>query len=336
MSGNPTILSSRVRLARNYQDLPFDVAGKPDCAAMCVARTAGALRLSGNDEGFELLHLKDMGDVQRRSLAECHLISRDLMRNPDVAAVLLNQQDAVSVMMNEEDHLRIQAIRDGMALQEAADACFRVDDALSRQVSFAFDEQLGYLTACPTNTGTGMRASLLIHLPMLTLLKQMGSVGQIVAKVGLTIRGVYGEGAEALGNLYQVSNQVTLGRTEQELISAVTAVGHQLTDMELALRDKTLSTGRSALEDTVYRGLGLMKYARCMPLEEFFRHWSGVRLGAAMGLVPVSLSALDALLLQVQPANLQAMTESAATGRELDEKRAQCVRAALADIDVKD
>ena len=132
MSGNPTILSSRVRLARNYQDLPFDVAGKPDCAAMCVARTAGALRLSGNDEGFELLHLKDMGDVQRRSLAECHLISRDLMRNPDVAAVLLNQQDAVSVMMNEEDHLRIQAIRDGMALQEAADACFRVDDALSR------------------------------------------------------------------------------------------------------------------------------------------------------------------------------------------------------------
>ena len=332
MSGHPTILSSRVRLARNYQDLPFDVAGRPDCAAMCVARTAGALKLSGNDEGFELLHLKDMGDVQRRSLAECHLISRDLMRNPDVAAVLLNQQDAVSVMMNEEDHLRIQAIRDGMALQEAADACFRVDDALSRQVSFAFDEQLGYLTACPTNTGTGMRASLLMHLPMLTICKQMGNVGQIVAKVGLTIRGVYGEGAEALGNLYQVSNQVTLGRTEQELISAVTAVGHQLTDMENVLREKTLATSRVTLEDTVFRAWGLMKYARVMPLNEFFKHWSGVRLGADLGLLPVKVATLDAMLEQAQDANLQSLAESPLTGLQLDAKRAECIRAMLTDV----
>ena len=331
-----TVLSSRVRLARNYEDLPFDTARKPEEAATCIARTANALALSSMDEGFQLIRLNALTEIQRKALAESRLISKDLLKEPETAAVLLRQEDALSIMINEEDHLRIQAVRPGLDLLSATSACFRVDDALSRQVAFAFDKQLGYLTACPTNTGTGMRASLLMHLPMLTICKQMGNVGQIVAKVGLTIRGVYGEGAEALGNLYQVSNQVTLGRTEQELISAVTAVGHQLTDMELALRDKTLSNGRSALEDTVYRGLGLMKYARCMPLEEFFRHWSGVRLGAAMGLVPMSLSALDALLLQVQPANLQAMTESAATGRELDEKRAQCVRAALADIDVKD
>lgn len=328
---NPIVLSSRVRLARNYQDLPFDVVQKPDAAAMCIARTANALKLSGQDAGFELLRLRDMDDVQRKALAEVHLISKDLLRNVDTAAVLLNEMAGVSIMMNEEDHLRIQAIRRGMELQEAADECFRVDDALSRQVSFAYDEQLGYLTACPTNTGTGMRASLLLHLPMLTILKQMGSVGQIVAKVGLTIRGVYGEGAEALGNLYLVSNQVTLGRTEQELISAVTAVGHQLTDMELALREKSLQNGRNALEDTIYRAWGIMKYARCMGQNEFFKHWSGVRLGAAMGMLPVALATMDGMLEQVQNANLQALTESNLTGRALDEKRAECIRAMLKD-----
>lgn len=326
---NPIVLSSRVRLARNYQDLPFDVANKSDAASMCVARTANALRLSGQDAGFQLLRLRDMEDVQRKALAEVHLISKDLLRNPDTAAVLLNEAAGVSIMMNEEDHLRIQAIARGMELQKAADECFRMDDALSRQVSFAYDEQLGYLTACPTNTGTGMRASLLLHLPMLTILKQMGSVGQIVAKVGLTIRGVYGEGSEALGNLYLVSNQVTLGRTEQELISAVTAVGHQLTDMEMALREKSLQNGRNALEDTIYRSWGIMQYARIMSQNEFFKHWSGVRLGAAMGMLPVKLATLDALLEQAQDANLQALTESAVTGRELDEKRAACIRAML-------
>ena len=328
---NPIVLSSRVRLARNYQDIPFDVAHKPDAAAMCIARTSNALRLSGQDSGFELLRLIDMDDVQRRALAECRLISKDLLRDPATAAVLLNEAEGLSIMMNEEDHLRIQAIRSGMALQEAAEACFRMDDALSRQVSFAYDEQLGYLTACPTNTGTGMRASLLIHLPMLTILKQMGNVGQIVAKVGLTIRGVYGEGSEALGNLYLVSNQVTLGRTEQELISAVTAVGHQLTDMELALREKSLQNGRNALEDTIYRAWGIMQYARCMGQNEFFKHWSGVRLGAAMGMLPVKLATLDAMLEQVQEANLQALMESTVTGRALDEKRAECIRAMLKD-----
>ena len=246
--------------------------------------------------------------------------------------MLLRQEDALSIMINEEDHLRIQAVRPGLDLLSAASACFRVDDALSRQVVFAFDKQLGYLTACPTNTGTGMRASLLMHLPMLTICKQMGNVGQIVAKVGLTIRGVYGEGAEALGNLYQVSNQVTLGRTEQELISAVTAVGHQLTDMENVLREKTLATSRVTLEDTVFRAWGLMKYARVMPLNEFFKHWSGVRLGADLGLLPVKVATLDAMLEQAQDANLQSLAESPLTGLQLDAERAECIRAMLTDV----
>ena len=327
-----TVLSSRVRLARNYEDLPFDTARKPEEAATCIARTANALALSGMDEGFQLIRLNALTETQRKALAESRLISKDLLKEPETAAVLLRQEDALSIMINEEDHLRIQAVRPGLDLLSAASACFRVDDALSRQVAFAFDKQLGYLTACPTNTGTGMRASLLMHLPMLTICKQMGNVGQIVAKVGLTIRGVYGEGAEALGNLYQVSNQVTLGRTEQELISAVTAVGHQLTDMENVLREKALATSRVTLEDTVFRAWGLMKYARVMPLNEFFKHWSGVRLGADLGLLPVKVATLDAMLEQAQDANLQSLAESPLTGLQLDAKRAECVRAMLTDV----
>ena len=327
-----TILSSRVRLARNYQDLPFDTARKPEEAATCIARTANALALSRMEEGFQLIRLSALTEIQRNALAESRLISKDLLKEPETAAVLLRQEDALSIMINEEDHLRIQAVRPGLDLLSAASACFRVDDALSRQVVFAFDKQLGYLTACPTNTGTGMRASLLMHLPMLTICKQMGNVGQIVAKVGLTIRGVYGEGAEALGNLYQVSNQVTLGRTEQELISAVTAVGHQLTDMENVLREKTLASSRVTLEDTVYRAWGLMKYARVMPLNEFFKHWSGVRLGADLGLLPVKVATLDAMLEQAQDANLQSLAESPLTGLQLDAKRAECIRAMLTDV----
>lgn len=331
MSGGETVLSSRVRLARNYDDLPFDAAQKPEYAAMCVARTVNALQLvQGDGEGFRLIRLRDLTGNERHALEESRLISRDLLRNPDTAAVLVRDGDAVSVMMNEDDHLRIQAMRPGLDLLSAAAACFRVDDALSRQVVFAFDEQLGYLTACPTNTGTGMRASLLMHLPMLTLLKEMGNVGQIVAKVGLTIRGVYGEGAEALGNVYQVSNQVTLGRTEQELIGAVSAVGRQLTDMELALRDKGLKETRVTLEDSVYRAWGILKYARILSLNEFFKHWSGVRLGAAMGLLPVSLDALDAMLEQMQEAHLRAYAEAPLEGAALDEARATRVRDLLA------
>ncbi|MBQ8200728.1 MAG: ATP--guanido phosphotransferase [Clostridia bacterium] len=320
------VLSSRVRLARNYEDIPFDAAQRPEYAAMCVNRTTTALKSAKLGEGFDLLRLREMSEVSRTAMAESRLISRDLLRTPDTAAVLIRVDDALTIMMNEDDHLRIQAIRPELDLTGAAQACFQVDDALSRQAVFAFDEQLGYLTACPTNTGTGMRASLLMHLPMLTRGKQMGDVGQLVAKVGLNIRGVYGEGSEALGNIYQISNQVTLGRTEQELISAVTAVGVQLCDMETALRDKAMKDGRVALEDVVFRAWGTLLHARLMPLNEFYQHWSNIRLGAALGLLKLPLTLADALLDQVQDAHLRVYADEPLEGVQLDECRATRIR----------
>ncbi len=326
---NELVLSSRVRLARNYEDLPFDTAQKPEYASMCLTRTVRAMEASHAMAGFNLLRLREMSEVNRRALEESHLISRDLMRTPETAAVLLREDDGLSIMMNEEDHLRIQAIRSGMALAEAAQACFRLDDALSRQAAFAFDQQLGYLTACPTNTGTGMRASLLMHLPLLTRGKQMGNVGQLVAKVGLNIRGVYGEGADALGNIYQISNQVTLGRTEQELISAVTAVGVQLSDMEKALRDKAQSESPVELADVACRAWALLRNARLMPQNEFFQLWSGLRLGVEAGLLNLPLKLVDSLLDQAQDAHLCVYADEALTGARLDECRSTRIRELL-------
>ncbi len=326
---NSVVLSSRVRLARNYDDLPFGTAERIQDADECVNRTALALAQSGADDGFALVRLADLSDVVRQRLQESRLVSRDLLREPRTAAVLLNRAEAVSIMMNEEDHLRIQAVNPGLHLKEAGEKCFRVDDALSGQVRFAFDEQLGYLTACPTNTGTGMRASLLLHLPMLTIHKRMGDVGQIVAKVGLTIHGVYGEGSEALGHVYQISNQVTLGRTEEELISAVTAVGRQLTDMEEQLRTKAMETDATLLEDSIWRAIGILSNARRMELTEFFRHWSYARLGAAMGLTPWSQDVLDTMLIEAQEAHLQTPEGTPNSGHNIAEARAAHIRALL-------
>ncbi len=324
MKENRIMVSSAIRLARNYEDFPFDLSTSPIQAEECVSRTANALTLSGVT-GFELIRLDGGDERALKALVEEGLISGDLMRTAETAAVLLNRADSVSIMINEEDHLRIQAVTSGLNLQTAADRCFAVEDALSRQVRFAYDEELGYLTSCPTNTGTGMRASLVLHLPLLTRAKQMGTVGQIAAKVGLTVRGEYGEGTEALGDLYDLSNQVTLGRTEQEIISTVTAVGRQLMDMELTLRENALRDDRLRLEDEIYRAQGLLKGARLMKLAEFYPLWSSVRLGAAMNLLDYSLPLMDSLLSMAQPNHLQSFY---ATLPE-EQARAECVRTAL-------
>lgn len=265
---------------------------------------------------------------------EQHAVSADLLKHPDTAAVLLSGSDGLSVMINEDDHLRIQAVVPGLDLLTPAARVFRVDDNLSRQEHFAFDPQLGYLTALPTNTGTGMRASLLMHLPLLTLKKQMGLVGQNVAKVGLTIRGVYGEGAETLGNVYLISNQVTLGRTEQDLISAITAVGHQLIKMEEELRRQAMEQDRIHLEDNVFRAVGILTHARLLTAPEMYRHWSALRLGLSLGLVAGSLKAADAMLDEMQDAHLCAWAEQSLEGDRLNEVRAARARALMKTIRV--
>ena len=323
------VLCSRVRLARNYADLPFDLTAREDLAARCVSRTVGALRAELGDDGYELLRLRELSEISAQCMAECSCISKDLMRNTPTAAVYVNHAQGMSVMIGEEDHLRIQATRRGADLAGAASAAFQVDDALSRRAVFAFDEQLGYLTARPTNTGTGLRASMMLHLPMEARSKRVGRMAQLVSKVGMNIRGVYGEGSDALGDVFLLSNQVSLGRSEQELISTVTALGNQLTAMENALRQALSPEGRLPLEDLAWRAWGILANARILPANEFYDHWSNLRLGAAMGLIDLPLDTVDSLLDLAQPAHLCCWREEDLSGRELDEARADRVREVL-------
>ncbi len=304
-NSNDVVVTSRVRLARNYFDLPFSNIDDPVNAQLCIDRAIQALETAGVMDSYVLCDFDNRSADERLALVEEHRISRDLLQNTDVGALLINEEkdDAVNIMINEEDHLRIQAMLPGLQLEEAAQLAFEVDDYLQSYCAFSFDPQLGYLTACPTNTGTGMRASLMLHLPMLTHFKQMGNVTQSVAKLGLTIRGLYGEGSEALGDLYQVSNQVTLGRTEHEIIQAVMAVGKQLIDMEQNLRKRVTTEHNMGLYDRVYRSYGILRYARQMNAKEFMEHWSQLRLGSALGLVPVYLPIVDELLSTAQDAH---------------------------------
>jgi len=323
------VVSSRVRLARNYYDLPFSNLDKPENAQRCIDRAKQAMDSVAPEDHFSLYLLRDMNKMEQLSLMEQHLVSKDLLQHSDVGAALIRDDQHISVMVNEEDHLRIQAMLNGFSLLDAASLAFTAEDKLASVCDFSFDNQLGYLTACPTNTGTGMRASLMLHLPLLARCKQMGVVTQTVAKLGLTIRGIYGEGSEALGYLYQVSNQVTLGRTENEIIEAVSAVGKQLMDMENALRVRSDQESLH-FQDGIWRSYGTLRFAKQMESSEFMEHWSNLRLGAAMAILPVSLSTVDDLLTIAQDAHAQKYKYSDTSLISTDQARCVIIQAKLA------
>ena len=329
-----SVMLSRVRLARDYADLPFDLTEKPDLREVLITRTWNAMTLSGL-KGYELVRMGELSENERNVLAESHRISHQFLKRTETGAAFLDEKQVVSVMMMEDDHLRIQAVLPGMNLQGAAAACFEVDDALSRHVEFAFDHQMGYLTACPAHAGTGMRASLMMHLPMLTHYKQMGNVGQTVARVGLSIRGVYGEGTEALGNIYMIGNQATLGRSEEDILSTVKAVGRQLEEMEQVYRNKAMAQNHLLVEDQVFRALGLLTGSRLMSLSEFFRLWSSLRMGIVQGIVPMQTDVIDALLTQVQNAHLRAYLETDMDGEQLNFYRSTRLRQLLREAVIR-
>lgn len=325
------VVSGRVRLARNYHDLPFSTLKHPENAAICTQRACEAMEKETDE--YTLHQLQSMPQVERHKLVERHLISRDLLRHLDIGAALIRTDRKVSIMVNEEDHLRIQVMVSHLSeLSEAAQEAFRVEEALEAVCPFSFDPQLGYLTSCPTNTGTGMRASLMMHLPMLTHAKQMGNVNQTVAKLGLTIRGIYGEGSEALGDLYQISNQVSLGRTEEELIEAVSAVGRNLIDMELSARERALGEKSVQWQDALWRSYGAMLYARRMDEKEFMQHWSHLRLGTAAGIFQAPMPAVDELLTVAQNAHARRYADETNPSLSPDEARCEMIRKTLEAI----
>jgi len=324
-AGDPTLVSTRVRLARNLKGIPFPVKASPE-EKLRVSHLVGEVLRESPDAaefGFEFIDIDDIPPVAAMALAEQHLISPAFARLRGGRGLLLSEDQSVCIMLGEEDHIRIQALLPGGALSEAFELSDRIDDILCGELEIAFDQQLGFLTQCPTNLGTGMRASLMLHLPVL---EQNGALAQIapsLAKIGLAFRGTYGEGSGSRGGFYQLSNQITLGISEQAAIQNLTGIADQIIAQEQTAR-QPLAAGE-ALSDRVYRALGILRGARILPGEEFMELISHVRLGVGMGLIDsVSMQQITALINQTGPATL-----IKTAGRELDGAQRDIIRAKL-------
>lgn len=326
------VVSCRIRLARNYQDLPFSARQTRECASEVIARSSDAIRESQEGAAYRLLRISELEDDQRRQLVEHYLISYDLLKFAQRSAAMISSGETVSIMLNEEDHLRIQGLMPGLQLERAAELAFSADDVLGAKYHYAFDPQWGFLTSCPTNVGTGMRASAMLHLPALSATGQMGAVMQAVSKLGLTVRGLYGEGSEARGNLYQLSNQVTLGRSEEDVIRSLVAATEQIVGHERAVREHMEKKDLLALQDALMRSFGETVSARLMSAKELMRRYSDIRYAASMGYLHAPLRALDKLMMDLQPGSLGVFAGKLIGEREGEILRAKLLREKLNEL----
>ncbi len=325
------VLSTRIRLARNLAGRVFQGRNSETEREDILSVVEGAARESVLLRQATKFRLDRLDRTDRQLLHERHLVSKELAGlDPDGrvrsgASVLV--QDRIGVMLNEEDHLRIQGLHSGFALEATYAEVDRLDSELGQRLAFAFHPEFGYLTSCPTNVGTGLRASVLIHLPGLVLTKEISKVLQGLAQVGLTFRGLYGEGSEVVGNFFQLSNQTTLGSTEHELLDHLGKMVRQVMDYEEQARQVLLRDAPTIIEDKVWRAYGLLRYARALSFEEAMNLLSGVRLGVGVGLIPdVAMYTLNKLLVYTQPAHL-AVAEGRGTDRCRPADSAGTVRA---------
>ena len=317
------VVSSRIRLARNLVQFSFPhQAGEKELEA--VIKDVDAVLKKNN---FTLKRLEEMGQRARMLLVEEYLVSPDLVKNPSHRGVALNPEQTVAIMLNEEDHLRIQSILPGLRLNDAW-AGNQVDDLLEAELEYAFTEKSGYLTTCPTNVGTGLRASVMLHLPALQIVDQVKRVLSVLPQVGLSVRGIYGEGTEALANIYQISNQVTLGLSEEEVIGKIVSVTKQVIEQERSAREALLSAdSRLQLEDQVHRAFGLLSQARLLSSEEALKLWNNVLLGVELELISgVSIHQMKELFFLMRPAILQQLVGKDLGPNERDYYRAMVIR----------
>lgn len=324
------VISSRVRVARNLAGMPFPHLLDPQKsmevidAVKTAVENKEAAELIGNLE-FSLLN--DLFPIDRQILVDKHLISPDLLNNFQYKAVAISDDEAVSVMINEEDHLRIQCLLSGLRLKEAWAIVNNVDDGLEKTLDYAFSEKTGYLTSCPTNAGTGLRASVMLHLIGLKITNQLGGVFNAISKLGLTVRGLYGEGTEALGDLFQISNQITLGQSEEEIINNLVSMTRQILTQEQASRQALYRERRAVIEDRVYRAYGILKHARIISLEETMRILSDLRLGIEMKIISgVQDKLLNELMVKIRPAFLIKTAGRELPKNQMDAARAELVR----------
>ncbi|HVX86877.1 MAG TPA: protein arginine kinase [Phycisphaerae bacterium] len=335
LSGNgpqhEIVVSSRIRLARNLASYPFmskaNRLQRSELHKLCREQLLG---LTQARPAF-YVDMEKTDEVDRQMLVERHLISKQHAAGEGSRGVAISNDEAVSVMVNEEDHLRLQVLRSGLQLKEAYDEADRLDDALQEHLEFAFSQRFGFLTACPTNLGTGLRVSVMLHLPALKLTGDIEKVFRAAKDMHLAVRGLYGEGTEAIGDFYQISNQTTLGRAEQEILNEFNdAIIPRIIMAELAARQVLENERPLALDDKIGRAIGVLKFARLLSSEETLFFLSHLRLGVVMKRVTgLDLSAINSLFLHTQPAHLQRSLNKPLDGDVRKAARAQYVREKL-------
>ncbi len=327
-SGNQgdIVLSTRVRLARNLEVYPFparlDANEKKE-----VCEAVKAALSDYNEPGLIPYDMEAFSPANAVSLAEKHLISPEFASQTKGRTLMLSENEDVSIMLCEEDHIRIQVIYPGLSLDEAFEEAQKIDSHLENKLNYAFHEKIGYLTQCPTNLGTAMRASVMLHLPALTRCGQISRLANTVSKLGLTIRGAYGEGSHPGGDIYQISNQITLGITEETAIANLKSIVLQLVAQERAAAAEMIKN--PVEEDKIYRALGVLRNARLLSTDEFMELISVVRLGAARGVLETNLEKINELIVSMQPATVSVMNANADSPAQRDAVRAAAVRAAL-------
>jgi len=322
-----TVLSSRVRFARNLSEYPFGSRLSSEKADEIINKVAPILE----NGGFEKIDFTKLSRTEALSYVEKHYVSREFAEKSTPHALMLNEPCGYAVMLCEEDHLRMQCILPGLALDEAYSSLCKLDDLIDESFNVAYDEELGYLTHCPTNLGTGMRASVMMFLPALTMAGRINGLANQLSKIGLTMRGLYGEGTAAQGSIYQISNQITLGITEEDSIKKLEDVVKQLTESEMTLRKQITEEKNPELVDRICRAEGTLRHAFMLSSSEFIALFSDVRLGISVGIIKdIDYKTLGSLFIEVMPATLILSEENAPKNRkERDILRAKRIRSRL-------
>jgi len=300
------VISSRIRLARNINTVPFPHWSNKKQSKYVLEMSEEAVTKIDFLKNITSFKLADMSNLDKQFLIERHLMSYEHAQKNDSKAVIIDEGEIVSIMVNEEDHLRIQVMQSGFNLFECWHIIDRIDNSLSQILNFAFLSDWGYLTACPTNTGTGMRGSVMLHLPALVMTRQINNVLAAIAKLSFTTRGLYGEGTQATGNFFQISNQVALGYKEEEIVENINGLIRQVIEQENQSREALLSRNRSVLEDKVNRSCGILKSAHIITSQETIELLSMLRLGSDLGMIKnIGRRTVNELFIIIQPAHLQ-------------------------------
>jgi len=327
-----SVVSSRVRLARNVEGLPYAHRANTQQLEQSLSLAREAIQNANSLKTGSFMLMSELDDLDRQFLVERHLISHEHAENSSTRAIAIGDDEMISVMINEEDHLRLQSIQSGFQVMEAWRLVDRLDDELDASLKYAFSYEWGYLSACPTNTGTGLRASMLVHLPGLILTKQIEKVIHSITQMGLAVRGFFGEGSEVVGNLFQISNRTSLGTSEIDIVQSLEKVVKQVLEYERRARDILLRNARFEIEDKVWRAYGILKYCRKVTWKDVMSYASAVRLGVSLGVIDgLPVAKLNEMIFMTQPAHLQKRYGRKMDPGERDVVRAEMIRKMLTE-----